>query len=257
MAGISFRYPGASDYALRDINLRIGPNENIAIVGENGAGKTTLVKLLCKFYEPTEGNIFLDGKNLAEYDILEYRQMISAIFQDFGRFYFSAYENIGIGNISQVDDISRIEMAAERSGIHSDMRSLPLGYNTILGKLFDDGQELSMGQWQKLAIARALMRESMILILDEPTSSVDAKTEFEIFSRFSELTKERLSVLISHRFSTVCMADRIIVLDRGRIIEQGTHPDLMRLRGKYCRMFEMQAARYVQWADAQTGHLHP
>lgn len=241
---VSFRYPGTTRYVLRNINLCIRPGEKIALVGENGAGKTTLVKLLTRLYDPTEGHITLDGVDLREYDLDSLRRCIGVIFQDFVHYYLSARENIGLGQVEALNDRERIVAAAQKSGAHAVISALPEGYETMLGRWFDDGHQLSMGEWQKVALARAFMRNANLLILDEPTASLDARTEYEVFQQFSALTRDRAAVLISHRFSTVRMAERIIVLERGRIVEEGSHEQLLRRDGIYAMLFNMQADNY-------------
>jgi ATP-binding cassette subfamily B protein len=234
---------------LKNINFKINPKENIAIVGENGAGKTTIVKLLSRLYDPQEGEIRLDGINIKEFDPREYQERIGVIFQDFSHFYLSARENVGLGNIAEVHNLERIKNAAVKSGAHEVIKRLPGGYDSILGKFFDEGHELSIGEWQKVAIARAFMRDSKILILDEPTASLDARTEYEIFRQFRELSRGKISLLISHRFSTVKMSDRIVVLEEGGIIEEGSHEELMEFEAKYAAMFNMQAENYRERVD--------
>jgi ATP-binding cassette subfamily B protein len=241
---VSFKYPGSKKFIFTNLNLRIRPSENIAIVGDNGAGKTTLIKLLCRFYDPDSGEILLDGINIKNFDVKSYQEKISVIFQDYAKFNLTARENIGIGYINEIENTTRIQTAAKKSGADQVIKKLPHGYNSMLGRIFDEGCQISIGEWQKIAIARALMNDSKILILDEPTASLDPKTEYEIFKRFKDLTKNKISILISHRFSTVCMADRIIVLEDGRIIEEGSHKELMRRRGKYAKLFLMQAEKY-------------
>ncbi len=241
---VSFRYPGSDTYVLRDINLRINPGERIALVGLNGAGKTTLIKLLTRLYDPTEGQILLDGIDLREYDLTSLHQRFGVVFQDFVRYQFTVRENIGFGQVDAVDDMARIQDAAERGGAAPIIENMAQGYNTMLGRRWERGQELSGGQWQKIALARAFMREAEVLVLDEPTSALDAEAEYEVFRRFGELIGNRTAVLISHRFSTVRMADRIVVLSAGKIIELGSHAELMQLDGAYARLFNLQAEGY-------------
>jgi ATP-binding cassette subfamily B protein len=242
--GVGFRYPENEDWALRDIDLWIHPGEKIALVGPNGAGKTTLIKLLSRLYDPTEGTISIDGIDIRELDPLELRQRIGVIFQDFVRYHVPATENIGFGQIEALDKLDRIIESARKSGAHPIIENLPEGYQTMLGRWFHGGHELSVGQWQKIALARAFMRDAEILVLDEPTASLDAETEYEIFRRFQELTVGKMALLISHRFSTVRMADRIVVLQEGRIAEIGTHAELLRQAGIYAHLFSLQAEGY-------------
>jgi len=241
---VSFKYPGSDKYVLRNINLFIKPNESIALVGLNGAGKTTLIKLLTRLYDPTEGQITLDGVDLREYDMQSLHQRFGVIFQDFVRYQFSIKENIGFGQIEELDNMERIEEAASKGGADEVVAPLPEGYETILGRRWNRGHELSGGQWQKIALSRAFMRKAEVLILDEPTSALDAQAEYEIFLRFRELMEGRLAVLISHRFSTVRMADRIVVLENGRILELGSHEELMRHNQVYAHLFNLQAEGY-------------
>ena len=242
--GVGFRYPEREDWALRHIDLSIRPGEKIALVGPNGAGKTTLIKLLSRLYDPTEGSILIDGIDIRELDPLDLRQRIGVIFQDFVRYHLPASENIGFGQIEALDRLDRIIESARKSGAHSIIESLPDGYQTMLGRWFHGGHELSVGQWQKVALARAFMRDAEILVLDEPTASLDAETEYEIFRHFQELTDGKMAILISHRFSTVRMADRIVVIQEGRIAEIGTHQELLRREGIYAHLFSMQAEGY-------------
>lgn len=241
---VSFCYPGSDVYVLRDINLHIRPGERIALVGLNGAGKTTLIKLLTRLYDPTEGQVLLDGVDLREYDLTSLHQRFGVIFQDFVRYQFSVRENIGFGQIDALDDMVRIRDAADRGGAAPIIEKMPQGYETVLGRRWEKGQELSGGQWQKIALARAFMRKAEVLVLDEPTSALDAEAEYEVFRRFGELMEGRIAVLISHRFSTVRMADRIVVLSAGKIIELGSHAELIALDGAYARLFNLQAEGY-------------
>jgi ATP-binding cassette subfamily B protein len=229
---------------LKQADFRFFPGERIALVGENGAGKTTLVKLLARLYDPTEGRILLDGVDLRDYQVEDLRNEIGVIFQDYMRYDMLAGENIGFGRINAVDDQERITRSAEKSLAAAVVGALPEGYRQMLGRRFEGGVDLSTGQWQKVSLARAYMRDAQILILDEPTASLDARAEFEVYQRFADLTKGKMAVLISHRFSTVRMADRILVLEHGKIVEQGSHQQLVALGGKYSELFELQAAGY-------------
>jgi ATP-binding cassette subfamily B protein len=242
---VSFRYPGSNRTILEDLSFHIEPNECVAFVGDNGAGKTTVIKLLARFYDPDQGAILIDGKNIRTLDPLKYQELMGVVFQDYSQFNLTARENIGFGWIREIENTTRIDQAASNSGAKCVIDRLPLGYASVLGKIFDDGTQLSVGEWQKIAIARAFMRDGKILILDEPTASVDVKTEYEIFEHLKELAKGKITIFISHRFSTVRMADKIFVLENGKVIEQGTHINLMNLHGKYAAMFTMQAERYV------------
>jgi ATP-binding cassette, subfamily B, bacterial len=241
---VGFIYPGAERWAVRHLNFSLKAGEVVALVGENGAGKTTLVKLLTRLYDPDEGRILLDGHDLREYDLEELRGSMGVIFQDFVRYNFTAGDNIAVGRITARDDQARIERAARSSQADEVVAGLAGGYHQRIGKRFKNGVELSGGEWQKIAIARAYMREATVLILDEPTAALDARAEFEVFQRFKELSKGKTAVLISHRFSSVRMADRIFVLANGRIEATGTHEELIAQHGLYAELFELQAAGY-------------
>jgi len=241
---VGFRYPDNEEWVLRDVDLSIRPGEKIALVGHNGAGKTTLIKLLSRLYDPTEGVILFDGIDIRDLDPLELRQRIGVIFQDFVRYHLPASENIGFGQIEASDQMDQIIASARKSGAHTMIENLPEGYQTMLGRWFHGGHELSLGQWQRIALARAFMRDAEILVLDEPTASLDAQTEYEIFRHFQELTEGKMAILISHRFSTVRMADRIVVIESGRIAEIGSHQELLRREGVYAQLFSMQAEGY-------------
>ena len=225
-------------------SFKLEPGERIALVGENGQGKTTIVKLLTRLYDPTGGRILLDGVDLREYQLEDLWKEIGVIFQDFMRYDMTAAENIGIGRIEDQDNVFRVRSAAQKSLAEQVIRKLPKGYEQILGRRFEGGVDLSGGEWQKIALARAYLRDAQVLILDEPTAALDARSEHEVFERFAELTKGKMALLISHRFSTVKMADRILVLENGRIAEQGPHEQLLMNKGRYAEMFELQAASY-------------
>lgn len=243
--GVSFHYPGSATAALEGIRLHVPPGGKLALVGENGAGKTTLIKLLTGLYEPTAGRILLDGLDLRQWRPTALRRRIGVIFQDFIRYQLLAGENIGTGDVDAFDDRKRWRRAAEQGMARAFVERLPEGYETQLGRWFKNGRELSLGQWQKMALSRAFMRESAdILVLDEPTAAMDAAAEAEVFQRFRELSERRMGIVISHRFSTVRMADEIVVLDGGRVVEQGSHDELMVQAGRYAHLFNLQATGY-------------
>jgi len=241
---VGFRYPGSERWAVRGLTFSFQPHERIALVGENGAGKTTLVKLLARLYDPDEGRILLDDVDLRDYDLDSLRKNIGIIFQDFVRYDFILRENIGVSQVEALGDEARIREAARRSLADSVATRVPQGFDQMLGRRFDNGVELSGGEWQKVALARAYMRDSQVLILDEPTAALDARAEYEVFLRFAELTRGRMAVLISHRFSTVRMADRILVLQGGELVDDGTHEELVARGGLYAELFSLQAAGY-------------
>ena len=241
---VGFRYPGSDRWAVRHLTFTLALGERIALVGENGAGKTTLAKLLARLYDPDEGHILLDGTDLRDYDLTSLRRNIGVIFQDFVRYDFILKENIGVSEIEHLDDVERIREAARRSKADDLAGRFASGYDQMLGRRFDGGVELSGGEWQKVALGRAYLRAAQLLILDEPTAALDARAEYEVFLRFSELTKGRMAVLISHRFSTVRMADRILVLQGGELVDQGTHEELLERGGLYAELFSLQAAGY-------------
>ncbi|MCA6074683.1 ABC transporter ATP-binding protein [Fulvivirga sedimenti] len=241
---LSFAYPGSAQNVLTDVSFTLRPGEKMAFVGQNGAGKTTLIKLFLRFYEPTSGEITLEGVNISRYNRDQYQQLFGVIFQDFFKYEFTMRENIAVGNIDELENMERIEVAAERSLASEVISELELGLDQQLGRRFAQGKELSGGQWQKVALARAYMKDANVLILDEPTAALDAKAEYEVFQRFIGLTQDKTSIIISHRFSTVRMADRILVLREGRLEELGTHEELMQNKGLYAELFELQAAGY-------------
>ena len=242
---VSFKYPDSEQWAIRNLSFHLKPSEKLALVGENGAGKTTLVKLISRLYLPTEGRILLDGTDLAEYDLADLRYQIGIIFQDFIRYEMTVSDNIAVGDVVHFEDEERIEAASQKSLASEVVSQLPGQMQQVLGKRFKDGQELSGGQWQKVALARAYMRDAQLVILDEPTSALDARAEHEVFERFSQLIQGKMAILISHRFSTVRMADRILFLEHGSLLEYGSHAELLALNGKYAELFHLQAKGYA------------
>lgn len=241
---VSFVYPGTERLVLDHLNFRLSPGERVALIGENGQGKTTIVKLITRLYDPTEGEILLDGVDLREYDLEDLYREIGVIFQDFMRYEMTARENIAVGKIEELEDLRSLQTAAKKSLADEVIARLSRHYDQMLGRRFEGGVDLSGGEWQKIALARAYLRNAQLLILDEPTAALDARSEYEVFQRFAELTTGKMALFISHRFSTVRMADRIIVLESGRIAEEGTHELLTRMGGRYAEMFELQAASY-------------
>ena len=241
---VSFAYPGSTRRVLSNFNFTLRPGESVALIGENGQGKTTVVKLITRLYDPTEGEILLDGVDLREYDLDDLHGEIGVIFQDFMRYEMTARENIAVGRIEVPHADEEIEYAADKSLAAGVIAKLQGGYDQMLGRRFEGGVDLSGGEWQKLALARAYLRDAQLLILDEPTAALDARSEFEVFERFAELTEGKMALLISHRFSTVRMANRIVVLEGGRLVEEGNHTQLMALGARYAAMFEMQASSY-------------
>jgi ATP-binding cassette subfamily B protein len=237
---VSFQYPSTTRKVLEDISLTIAPGETVALVGRNGCGKTTLAKLVCRLYDPQHGSISFDGIDLKEFEIRLLRREISVLFQDFVKYYLTANENIWFGNVDQPVDGQRIQTAADQAGVDELIRQLPHGYETILGKWFDNGEELSRGEWQKIALARAFLRKSQIILLDEPASSLDPRAEYEVFQRFKDLAAGATAIFISHRLSTVKMADRIFVMEKGKIVESGSYDELMEKKGSFAYLFDMQ-----------------
>jgi ATP-binding cassette subfamily B protein len=241
---VSFSYPGNARLILDRINFKLHTDERLALIGENGQGKTTIVKLITRLYDPTEGEILLDGIDLREYDLEDLHREIGVIFQDFMRYEMTARENIAVGRIEEINNLELLKSAAQKSMADQTIGRLSLGYDQMLGRRFDKGIDLSGGEWQKVALARAYLRDAQLLILDEPTAALDARSEYEVFQRFSELTAGKMALFISHRFSTVRSADRILVIENGKITEEGTHDQLASLGGRYAEMFEMQASSY-------------
>lgn len=244
LENVTFHYPGLEHTVLEDVSFQIRPGEHVALVGENGSGKTTLVKLLCRLYDPDHGSIRVDGTDLRDYALGDIRRQISVIFQDFVHYHMSARDNVWFGDVSVDPASERISAAAARTGADRLIRGLPRGYETVLGREFEEGAELSLGEWQKIALARAFLRETQIIVLDEPTASLDPRSEAEVFARFHELARGRTAILISHRLSTIRMADRILVLANGRIVEAGAHDELMQSGGQYAELYEIQASKY-------------
>src|SRR6266404_1555624 len=241
---VSFSYPGSSRLVLDRINFQLHPSERLALIGENGEGKTTIVKLMTRLYDPTEGQILLDGVDLREYDLEDLHREVGVIFQDFMRYEMTARENVAVGRIDEINNLNLLQAAARKSMADGVIDRLPGSYEQMLGRRFEQGVDLSGGEWQKVALARAYLREAQLLILDEPTASLDARSEFEVFRRFAELTSGKMALFVSHRLSTVRMADRILVLANGNIAEKGSHAELAALGGRYAEMFELQAASY-------------
>ncbi len=241
---VNFNYTSSDKKVLDDVSLRINPGEMLALVGENGSGKTTFVKLLCRLYDPVSGSVSIDGTSIKDFRVEDHRSNIGVIFQDYARYHLTAAENIRLGDIKHSPDDSVIRLAAEAAGADAMIENLPDAYDTVLGRSFKGGMQLSIGEWQKIALARAFIRDAPIVVLDEPTSALDAKAEHALFVKFRELVQGKTSLIISHRFSTVRMADRIAVMDKGRIIEHGTHEELMEINGKYREMYKIQASAY-------------
>lgn len=255
--GVSFRYPGSSRPLLERIDLAIRPGEVVALVGSNGAGKSTIVKLLCRLYDPDAGRITIDGIDIREFRPAELRREMSVVFQDFFKYFLPARENIWFGDVSRPRDDPGVVEAGRTAGADAFLRELPHGYDTVLGRLFDEGEELSVGEWQKVALARAFFREAQLLVVDEPTSALDAVAEAELFETLHALVRDRPTLLISHRFSTVRMADRIYVVESGRILESGSHEELIRSGGKYARLFHLQAAPYRDGSEPAPETIDP
>jgi ATP-binding cassette subfamily B protein len=242
--GVGFKYPNTNIWAVRGLSFHLQAGEKLALVGENGAGKTTIIKLLTRLYDPTEGRILLDGHDLREYNPVQLREAIGVIFQDFVRYQMNASTNIAVGKIEERENRTKIDDAAFRGMADQVIGKLPNGYEQMIGRRFAEGVNLSGGEWQKIAISRAYMRDAQLLVLDEPTAALDARAEYEVFRRFADLTEGKSAVLISHRFSTVRMADRILVLENGQLLEIGTHEELLMQGGKYAELFDLQAQGY-------------
>jgi ATP-binding cassette, subfamily B, bacterial len=247
---LTFSYPEVESKTLNNVNFTIRPNECVAIVGSNGSGKTTLVKLLLRLYDPSSGSIKIDGVDLRDLDPEQLRNMVAVVFQDYAHYQMTARENIGFGKIEAINDLEQIRRAAQEAGVESIINGLPDAYETVLGRQFEGGHELSLGQWQRIAVARALLRDAPILILDEPTAAMDAQAEYELYQQLRKLARGRMTILISHRFSTVRMADRIFVLEHGRLIEEGTHEELLARDSRYAYFFRLQAESYQTSPDA-------
>jgi len=241
---VSFVYPGTERRVLNGLNFHLRPGERVALIGENGQGKTTIVKLITRLYDPTEGQVLLDGIDLREYDLEDLYREIGVIFQDFMRYEMTARENIAVGKIDEIENKPLLEQAAHKSLADEVVAKLGARYEQMLGRRFEGGVDLSGGEWQKIALARAYLRDAQLLVLDEPTAALDARSEYQVFQRFAELTAGKMALFISHRFSTVRMADRIVVLENGNIAEEGTHEKLTRMGGRYAELFELQAASY-------------
>jgi ABC-type multidrug transport system fused ATPase/permease subunit len=249
---VGFTYPGAGSSAVRGVSFHLRPGAKMALVGHNGSGKTTLIKLLTRLYRPSEGRILLDGLDVQEWQPEALRRRIGVIFQDFNRYQFSLGENIGAGDADRFQDQEGWSRAADKGMVNDFLEELPKGFETQLGGMFSGGRELSLGQWQKVALSRSFMRESAdILVLDEPTASMDAEAELQVFERFRQMTEGQMAVLISHRFSTVRMADEIVVLDQGEVKEHGTHQELLDQEGRYARLFRLQAAAYIEGVELE------
>ncbi|MGB7539237.1 MAG: ABC transporter ATP-binding protein, partial [Anaerolineales bacterium] len=243
---VSFTYPKTTKRVLNGINIKIRRGESLALVGKNGAGKTTIAKLMCRLYEPTSGEIFINGEPISEYSPISVQDHITILFQDYGDYQLTVKNSIGIGRIFDIENQKGIEKAARLSGIDTLILSLPKKYETMLGRWFEDGVQLSGGEWQKIALARAIFRDSDLLILDEPTASLDAESESRMFSKYLENNRKKITVLISHRFSTVRMANHILVIDGGECVESGSHEELMSLNGQYAYLFNLQAKGYQE-----------